>query len=183
MPTPIWLTRFAPGRPSVVIHLVVTAAAVFALPLSIAAGWARPPESGETLWLMGLFAASIGLPFFALAANSPLLQAWFARTDHPAAKDPYFLYAASNIGSFLALVSYPSVIEPFVGLRDQASFWSLGFGLLIALLVACGVLLWRSPDQTVRGDRRGQPRTRRRPGATPRSGWRSRPCPRACWWR
>ena len=150
-----WLTRFAPGRPSVVIHLVVTIAAVFALPLSIAAGWARPPESGETLWLMGLFAASIGLPFFALAANSPLLQAWFARTDHPAAKDPYFLYAASNIGSFLALVSYPSVIEPFVGLRDQASFWSLGFGLLIALLVACGVLLWRSPDQTVQATAEG----------------------------
>jgi hypothetical protein len=143
-----WLTRYAPGRASVVIHLVVMIAAVFALPLSIAAGWARPPESGETLWLMSLFAASIGLPFFALAANSPLLQAWFARTDHPAAKDPYFLYAASNIGSFLALVSYPSVIEPFVGLKDQASFWSLGFGLLIALLVACGVLLWRSPDQT-----------------------------------
>jgi hypothetical protein len=134
---------------------VVTIAAVFALPLSIAAGWARPPESGETLWLMGLFAASIGLPFFALAANSPLLQAWFARTDHPAAKDPYFLYAASNIGSFLALVSYPSVIEPFVGLRDQASFWSLGFGLLIALLVACGVLLWRSPDQTVQATAEG----------------------------
>ena len=112
-----WLTRYAPGRASILIHLVVTAAAIFALPLSIATGWARPPESGETLWLMGLFAASIGLPFFALAANSPLLQAWFARTDHPAAKDPYFLYAASNIGSFLALVSYPSVIEPFVGLR------------------------------------------------------------------
>src|ERR1700716_3799683 len=142
-----WLTRYAPGRASIVIHLAVTVAAVFALPLSIAAGWARPPESGETLWLMGLFAASIGLPFFALAANSPLLQAWFARTDHPAANDPYFLYAASNIGSFLALVSYPSVIEPFVGLRDQAKIWSLGFGLLIALLVACGVLLWRSPDQ------------------------------------
>ena len=59
-----------------------------------------------------LFAASIGLPFFALAANGPLLQAWFARTDHPAAKDPYFLYAASNVGSFLALLSYP--------LRDRA---------------------------------------------------------------
>src|SRR5258705_2513948 len=150
-----WLTRYAPGRASIVVHLVVTVAAVFALPLSIAAGWARPPESGETLWLMGLFAASIGLPFFALAANSPLLQAWFARTDHPAAKDPYFLYAASNIGSFLALVSYPSVIEPFVGLRDQASFWSLGFGLLIALLAACGVLLWRSPDQTVQATAEG----------------------------
>ena len=143
-----WLTRYAPGRASVVIHVVVTIGAVFALPLSIAAGWARPPESGEALWLMGLFTASIGLPFFALAANSPLLQAWFARTDHPAANDPYFLYGASNIGSFLALVSYPSVIEPFVGLKDQANLWSLGFGLLIALLAACGALLWRSPDKT-----------------------------------
>jgi hypothetical protein len=142
------VTRYAPGRPSILIHLVVTIAAVFALPLSIAGGWARPPESGETVWLMGLFAASIGLPFFALAANSPLLQAWFARTDHPAANDPYFLYAASNIGSFLALLSYPSVIEPFVGLSNQARFWSLGFGLLIMLLAACGALLWRSPVQT-----------------------------------
>src|SRR3981081_45729 len=142
------LTRDPSGRSSVVTHLAVMIVACLALPLSIAAGWGQPPAEGEAFWLIGLFAASIGLPFFALAANSPLLQAWFARTDHPAAKDPYFLYAASNIGSFLALVSYPSVIEPFVGLKDQASFWSLGFGLLIALLVASGVLLWRSPDQT-----------------------------------
>ena len=59
---------------------------------------------GEAFWLIGLFAVSIGLPFFALSANAPLLQAWFARTDHPAANDPYFLYAASNVGSFLALL-------------------------------------------------------------------------------
>jgi hypothetical protein len=153
-----WLTRYAPGRASILVHLVVTAAAVFALPLSIATGWARPPEAGETLWLMGLFAASIGLPFFALAANSPLLQAWFARTDHPAAKDPYFLYAASNIGSFLALVSYPSVIEPFVGLRDQAKVWSLGFGLLIALLARLRRAAVAVPAirRTRRRDRRGR---------------------------
>src|SRR5262249_12489602 len=119
-----WLTRYAPGRLSVAAHLTVLIAAVFALPLSIAAGWDRPPESGQALWLIGLFTASIGLPFFALAANSPLLQAWFARTDHPAARDPYFLYAASNIGSFLALVSYPTVIEPFVRLGAQVWFWS-----------------------------------------------------------
>src|SRR3954462_6321767 len=139
-----WLTRYAPGRASIVVHLVVTVAAVFALPLSIATGWARPPESGETLWLMGLFAASIGLPFFALAANSPLLQAWFARTDHPAAKDPYFLYAASNVGSFLALLSYPILIEPLIELSDQTRLWSLGFVVLIALIAACGALLWNA---------------------------------------
>src|SRR5919108_5558020 len=128
------LTRYAPGRASVVIHVAVMLAACLALPLSIAAGWGRPPPVGEAFWLLGLFTVSIGLPFFALAANSPLLQAWFARTDHPAAKDPYFLYAASNIGSFLALVSYPTVIEPFVRLGDQVRFWSIGFCLLIVLL-------------------------------------------------
>jgi hypothetical protein len=140
-----WLTRYAPGRLPVAVHLAVMIAAVFALPISIAAGWDRPPETGQALWLIGLFTASIGLPFFALAANSPLLQAWFARTDHPEAQDPYFLYAASNIGSFLALVSYPTVIEPFVRLGDQVRFWSIGFCLLIVLLAACGILLWRSP--------------------------------------
>src|SRR5262249_21398619 len=84
-----WLTRYAGRRAAVLVHLWVMSAAAFALPLSIAQGWGRPPATGETLWLFGLFSASIGLPFFALAANSPLLQAWFARTDHPAARDPY----------------------------------------------------------------------------------------------
>src|SRR5262245_21662527 len=139
------LTRYAAGRASVVIHLALMAVACLALPLSIGAGWGRPPAVGEEFWLIGLFAASIGLPFFALAANSPLLQAWFARTDHPDASDPYFLYAASNVGSFLAMVSYPLAIEPFVRLSDQAKYWSFGFYLLIALIAACGVLLWRSP--------------------------------------
>src|SRR4051812_30292463 len=138
------LTRYAPGRRSVVIHLAVMVAACFFLPLSIANGWGRPPSSGEAFWLLGLFAVSIGLPFLALAANSPLLQAWFARTDHPAAKDPYFLYAASNVGSFLALLSYPVVIEPLIELRDQTRLWSLGFVVLIALIAACGALLWNA---------------------------------------
>jgi hypothetical protein len=136
------LTRLAPGRTSVVVHLAVLALAVFALPPAIAAA-ARPPESGAALWLMGLFAGSIGLPFFALAANAPLLQAWFARTDHPAAADPYFLYAASNVGSFLALLSYPSLIEPLIPLSAQARLWSFAFGLLIVLIAASGVVLWR----------------------------------------
>src|SRR5438105_9469235 len=139
------LTRYAPGRRSLYIQLVVMVAACFMLPLSIASGWGKPPAVGEAFWLLGLFAVSIGLPFFALAANSPLLQAWFARSDHPAAKDPYFLYAASNVGSFFALVSYPIVIEPFVRLGDQAWSWSIGFCLLIALLAGCGALRWHSP--------------------------------------
>src|SRR6266850_8313899 len=139
------LTRYAPGRTSVLIHLAVMIAASLTLPLSIASGWGRPPEVGEAFWLLGLFAVSIGLPFFALAANSPLLQAWFARTDHPSAKDPYFLYAASNVGSFLALLAYPTVIEPLVRLGDQTRLWSVGFFVLILLIAGCGMLLWRTP--------------------------------------
>jgi hypothetical protein len=141
------LTRMVPGRRSLVIHFIVMTAATFALPVSIAARWAQPPETGEALWLLGLFVASIGLPFFALAANSPLLQAWFARSDHPAASDPYFLYAASNVGSFLALLSYPIAIEPFVRLGQQVRWWSIGFYLLIALIAGCAALIWRAPEK------------------------------------
>src|SRR6266550_7668303 len=140
-----WLTRYASGRPSVALHLVVMTAAVVVLPPAIASGWERPPAGTEPLWLIALFTVSIGLPFFALAANSPLLQAWFARTDHPAAKDPYFLYAASNVGSFLALLSYPTIIEPLIRLGDQTRLWSVGFFVLILLIAGCGMLLWRTP--------------------------------------
>jgi hypothetical protein len=160
------LTRRAPGRASIVIHLGLTVAAVLALPLAIAPGWGRPPEVGEALWLIGLFASSIGLPFFALAANGPLLQAWFARSGHPAAADPYFLYATSNLGSFLALLSYPLAIEPFIRLGNQAAGWSIGFLVLILLIAGCGVLLWRSPDRVVRAGEAAPP-----PGWTDASSW------------
>jgi hypothetical protein len=137
------LTRVVPGRMSVIIHLAVMIIACLALPLHIAAGWGRPPQQGEALWLLGLFTVSIGLPFFALAANAPLLQAWFARTDHPSARDPYFLYAASNAGSFLALLSYPLAIEPLIRLSAQTWYWSVGFYGLIALIAGCGYLMLR----------------------------------------
>jgi SAM-dependent methyltransferase len=141
------LTRFVPGRTSIIIHIGVLAAACFTLPLHIATGWGQPPQVGEAFWLLGLFTVSIGLPFFALSANGPLLQAWFVRTGHSDAKDPYFLYAASNIGSFLALLAYPLAVEPFVRLGDQTWLWTAGYYLLIALVVAGGFLMLRSPDR------------------------------------
>jgi hypothetical protein len=129
----------------VAVHLVLLVVALLTLPLSIAGGWGEPPTSGYAFWLLGLFAISIGLPFFALAANNPLLQAWFVRTGHPSGPDPYFLYASSNIGSFLALLSYPVLLEPMFTLRTQNLIWTGGYGLLIVLIAACGALLLRSP--------------------------------------
>src|SRR5437762_7129915 len=126
------LTRLAPGRASVLFHLAVLLIACSALPLHIASGWGQPPARGEAFWLLGLFAASIGLPFFALAANGPLMQAWFVRTDHPSARDPYFLFAASNIGCFLALISYPLLGGPLMGLGCLTLVWMIGsYGLIV----------------------------------------------------
>jgi hypothetical protein len=129
----------------VAVHLVLLVVALLTLPLSIASGWGEPPTSGYAFWLLGLFAVSIGLPFFALAANNPLLQAWFVRTGHPNGPDPYFLYASSNIGSFLALLSYPVLLEPMFTLRTQNLIWTSLYGLLIVLIASCGLLLLRSP--------------------------------------
>jgi hypothetical protein len=129
----------------VTVHLVLLVIALLTLPLGIATSFGEPPTSGYAFWLLGLFALSIGLPFFALAANNPLLQAWFVRTGHPDGPDPYFLYSASNIGSFLALLSYPVLLEPMFTLRTQNWLWTGGYGLLILLIAACGILLLRSP--------------------------------------
>ena len=75
-------------------------------------------------WLVLVLAVGLGAPFLMLSASAPLLQKWFSGTDHPAAQDPYFLYSASNVGSILALLSYPLLIEPSWPLPQQASMWS-----------------------------------------------------------
>ncbi|WP_439922609.1 spermidine synthase [Nitrobacter sp. JJSN] len=134
-------SRIAP----VAIHLALLVVALLTLPLSIPEGRGEPPSSGYAIWLLAMFAISIGLPFFALAANNPLLQAWFVRTGHPNGRDPYFLYASSNIGSFLALLSYPVLLEPMLTVRAQNLLWTGGYGALILLIAGCGILLLRSP--------------------------------------
>lgn len=136
-----WLVSRLTIRHAALTHIALMALVLLvALPIGIAAGFERPPQEGEVLWLVGLFTASVGLPFFAISANGPLLQAWFARTGHPHASDPYFLYAASNVGSFLALIAYPFMIEPFLALSAQALAWAWGFGFLLAGIAACAGL-------------------------------------------
>src|ERR1041385_4267772 len=119
------------------VHLGVLAAAALTLPIGIAQGFVAPPSAGVGFWLVGLFAASIGLPFVALSASAPLLQSWFAASGHSQARNPYVLYAASNLGSFAALLAYPLAIESILTLRMQAWAWSAGFagvGGLIAIV-------------------------------------------------
>lgn len=142
------LTRLLPLKGAIIVHLGVMAIASLALPLAVAPGWGRPPADGEALWLLGLFTASIGLPFFALSANGPLLQAWFARTGHRQAANPYVLYAASNVGSFIALFAYPFLIEPLSTLGWQTAWWTQGFHILFALIAGCGLVAIRTANDT-----------------------------------
>jgi len=122
------------------VHLGVCLLALLSLPIGLPAAWSEPPPGEPYLWQLGLFTAAVGLPFLAVAANAPLLQAWFARSGHPHAADPYFLYAASNLGSLIALLGYPFVLEPAFGLRALSRLWMLGFLLLMAALALSFVL-------------------------------------------
>ena len=103
------------------------------------------PRGGEpVLWLLAHLFLVVGLPFFALASLSPLLQRWFAATRHESARDPYFLYAASNAGSFVALVGYPLAVEPLLALRRQSFVWSCVYAALALLVVLCAAVAWRA---------------------------------------
>ena len=99
------------------VHIAIALAALVVLPIGLPSGWTEPPPGEPYFWQLGLFAVAVGLPFVAVAANAPLLQAWFALTRHPHARDPYFLYGASNLGSLIALLGYPFLFEPALGLR------------------------------------------------------------------
>src|SRR4051812_20309 len=102
------------------VHFIVLALGVVSLPIAV--GSNLTPSSHPVLWLLGLLAVTAGLPFFALAANGPMLQRWFGGSD------PYFLFAASNAGSFVGLLAYPLVVEPNLGLKRQGGGWGDGDG-------------------------------------------------------
>lgn len=136
--------RWLGARRQAVVHLALMLLPWLVLPIGISQSWRPPAESNPIPALLLLLATAVGLPFFIVSASAPMFQAWFARTGSPAAKDPYFLYAASNLGSLLALLGYPFVIEPHLTLRQQAVYWAVGYGLLMVLTVGCAVVLWRS---------------------------------------
>ncbi|UPJ53859.1 fused MFS/spermidine synthase [Bradyrhizobium sp. 200] len=133
------LNRTLRSRRVAMLHLVLVAVTAMTLPIAVAPGWSAPPPDGTALWLFGLFAISIGLPFFTLSASAPLLQSWFAASGHRQAGNPYVLYAASNLGSFAALFAYPVVIEPILTLKAQTAAWSFGFGLFAVLLAVASL--------------------------------------------
>ncbi len=141
------LARTGSLRRQILVHLAVLAGmAALTLPMHLAADAGATATDGTgipALSLLMLLTAALGLPFFALAATAPLLQRWFSRLQHARAADPYFLYAASNLGSLGALIAFPFLLEPRYGLTQQNLAWSAGCALLALLVALCGVAAWR----------------------------------------
>ena len=138
-----WLGRRGRG----IAYALVLALPIATLPFAIGAD-AQPPSHGNPIgWLLLVLARSIGLPFFALAATAPMLQRWFADTDHRSARDPYFLYAASNVGSLLALLAYPTIVEPALPLRAQNVVWATGYAAFGAAACLSMIVAWRHRAQ------------------------------------
>lgn len=133
------LIRFLKPRPQLWIHAALLAASLATLPIIPSAAW--KPSGGEdpTLRILLLLAATAGLPYTLLSATSPLLQAWYLRINSGAV--PYRLFALSNFGSMLALLSYPALIEPWIALRTQARIWSGAYALFTG---ACLLAGWNS---------------------------------------
>ena len=126
------------------IHLALLVAAALFLPLHINSWLGDPNPATPIFWLLATLALSVGAPFAILSATAPLLQAWYARVraGHADGKNPYVLYAASNLGSFLALLSYPILIEPLTTLSGQRWGWTGGYAVFVLLVVGLALVVW-----------------------------------------
>lgn len=142
------LARVKDLRIQAAVHGLVLVAAWFVLPVQVTTLLGEPSSEHPVWWLIGVLALSVGAPFAAASATAPLLQAWYARTGRADASDPYYLYAASNLGSFAGLLAYPALIEPLLGAHAQAAAWSLGYVLVGALIALAAAMAITSHGET-----------------------------------
>lgn len=136
-------------RQQIVVQFLLLLLAALTFPISISAATAQgvPREGNPALWLLKRLLLIVGLPFFALATLSPLLQRWLVATKRES-QDPYFLYAASNAGSLCALVGYPLALEPLLTLYAQSRLWTVVYAALCLLVALCAALVWRATTAT-----------------------------------
>jgi hypothetical protein len=133
-------------KQQIILQCALLALACTSLPIALSTATINnvPTEGNPAYWLIARLALTVGLPFFVLATTGPLLQHWFAATRHARARDPYFLYAASNAGSLIALIAYPALLEPHFTLSRQSLLWTIGYALLITLMLCCALALARA---------------------------------------
>lgn len=139
------VTTRLPVKAQVGLHAGLILLAIAWLPFAPPA--AEPPATGAGAllgWLLLTLTSSVGVPFLLVSTSGPLLQRWFSNTDDPSAKDPYFLYAASNLGSAVGLLGYPFLLERQFNISGQSFVWFAMYILLSVLLISCGVTAAKS---------------------------------------
>ncbi len=171
------LQRWFSPQNQATVHLAVVVVAAMVLPVLPGAAW-RPPDGSNPAWqILLLLAGTVGLPYFALSATSPLVQTWFSGSLP--GRSPYRLYALSNLGSLVALLSYPLVIEPALDLPRQSSTWTAGFllyGVFCAAALACVWRLgWRKQDLAIQDALSGHATQSARPTWLDRLIWLALP--------
>ena len=140
-----WTTRHLPARRQVILHVVLLAVSLATLPIIPDASW-KPAGDEDPAWrILGLLAVTIGLPYFLLSTTGPLVQAWFARS-FPAGT-VYRLFALSNFGSLLALISYPFAVEPWISTVHQSWGWSVAYAAFAVLCAASAFYSLRAQPQ------------------------------------
>jgi len=144
-------SRWLDVRKQSILQIALFALTFLTLPVAVASGWRPTGSEMPVWWLAGLLAVSLGAPFFMLSTGAPLLQRWFSETGHPSAANPYFLYAASNLGSMVALLAYPVLIEPTLRLEQQSHLWTAGYVVLAALIATCAFVVRRRLLRTSAG--------------------------------
>ncbi len=128
-------------RQHMILHLVIAVAALYFLPVTIPSLWLESSDYTPVNLVLWVLLVSVGFPFFVLSASAPLLQKWFSSTGHADARDPYFLYAASNAGSLLGLLFYPLLLESRLNLTEQSRLWLYIYVGFLAVTFACGMAL------------------------------------------
>jgi len=137
-------------RRHTIFQITIAALAALTLPIHLPDGWVPPAGGGAERWTLLALLVMVGAPFVVLSTSAPTLQRWFAATDHPSAGDPYFLYAAGNAGSLIALLAVPLIIDRQLGVTDQARLWTIGFVVLSVLVALCGLVTrQRAPREPI----------------------------------
>jgi len=140
-------SRALGARRHALIHVPLMGLALLLLPIPSQPRSGAEGQTMPTLALLGELLRMVGLVFFVVSAGAPLLQRWFATTRDPQAKDPYFLYSASNVGSMAALLAYPLLVEPRLRLSEQTRLWSWAYGALVVAVALCALATRSGRDE------------------------------------
>lgn len=143
------LERYAGVRGQALTHSIMMLAVFAFLPVGFTPPSGASASAHPSAWLLWELIKSVGLPFAVVSTTAPLLQNWLSKTPAGSARDPYFLYAISNAGSLIALLAYPLIVEPHIGVRIQSRWWLAGYAALTLMVLAAATLVWKTLRQNL----------------------------------